>query len=26
VEPINLYGMTKAVGEKIIVQANDLTD
>jgi FlaA1/EpsC-like NDP-sugar epimerase len=26
VEPINLYGMTKAVGEKIVVQANDLTD
>lgn len=26
VEPINLYGMTKAVGEKIIIQANDLTD
>lgn len=26
VEPINLYGMSKAVGEKIIVQANDLTD
>lgn len=26
VEPINLYGMTKAVGEKIIVQANDLND
>jgi UDP-N-acetylglucosamine 4,6-dehydratase len=26
VEPINLYGMTKAVGEKIIVQANDLSD
>jgi FlaA1/EpsC-like NDP-sugar epimerase len=26
VEPINLYGMTKAVGEKIIVQANNLTD
>lgn len=26
VEPVNLYGMTKAVGEKIIVQANDLTD
>ncbi len=26
VEPINLYGMTKSVGEKIIVQANDLTD
>jgi UDP-N-acetylglucosamine 4,6-dehydratase/5-epimerase len=26
VEPINLYGMTKAVGEKIIIQANELTD
>ena len=26
VEPINLYGMTKAVGEKIIVQANELSD
>lgn len=26
VEPINLYGMSKAVGEKIIVQANDLSD
>ena len=26
VEPINLYGMTKAVGEKTIVQANDLSD
>ena len=26
VEPINLYGMSKAVGEKIIVQANNLTD
>jgi FlaA1/EpsC-like NDP-sugar epimerase len=26
VEPINLYGMTKAVGEKIVVQANDLSD
>lgn len=24
VEPVNLYGLTKAVGEKIIVQANDL--
>lgn len=24
VEPINLYGMTKAVGEKLIIQANDL--
>lgn len=24
VEPLNLYGMTKAVGEKLIVQANDL--
>jgi UDP-N-acetylglucosamine 4,6-dehydratase len=26
VEPINLYGMTKAVGEKIIIQANNLSD
>lgn len=26
VEPINLYGMTKAVGEKTIIQANDLSD
>jgi UDP-N-acetylglucosamine 4,6-dehydratase/5-epimerase len=26
VEPLNLYGMTKAVGEKVIIQANDLTD
>lgn len=26
VEPINLYGMTKSVGEKLIVQANSLTD
>lgn len=26
VEPINLYGMTKSVGEKTIVQANDLSD
>lgn len=26
VDPINLYGMTKAVGEKIIIQANDLGD
>ena len=26
VEPINLYGMTKAVGEKVIIQANDLSD
>lgn len=25
VEPLNLYGMTKAVGEKLIIQANDLT-
>lgn len=25
VDPINLYGMTKAVGEKIIIQANNLT-
>jgi FlaA1/EpsC-like NDP-sugar epimerase len=24
--PINLYGMTKAVGEKLIIQANNLTD
>ena len=26
VEPINLYGMTKAVGEKLIIQANDLSE
>lgn len=26
VEPVNLYGMTKAVAEKIIIQANDLSD
>lgn len=26
VEPINLYGMSKAVGEKTIIQANDLSD
>jgi UDP-N-acetylglucosamine 4,6-dehydratase len=26
VEPVNLYGMTKSVGEKLIIQANDLTD
>jgi UDP-N-acetylglucosamine 4,6-dehydratase/5-epimerase len=26
VEPINLYGMTKSVGEKIVIQANDLSD
>jgi len=26
VSPINLYGMTKAVGEKLIIQANTLTD
>lgn len=26
VEPINLYGMTKSVGEKVIIQANNLTD
>jgi FlaA1/EpsC-like NDP-sugar epimerase len=25
VEPLNLYGMTKSVGEKLIIQANDLT-
>lgn len=25
VEPNNLYGMTKAVGEKLIIQANDLS-
>jgi FlaA1/EpsC-like NDP-sugar epimerase len=24
VEPLNLYGMTKAVGEKLILQANDI--
>lgn len=26
VEPINVYGMTKAVGEKLIIQANCLSD
>lgn len=26
VEPINLYGMTKSVGEKVIIQANDLSE
>lgn len=26
VEPVNLYGMTKSVGEKVIIQANDLTN
>jgi len=26
VEPLNLYGMTKSVGEKLIIQANDLSD
>lgn len=26
VEPINLYGMTKAVGEKLIIQANTQSD
>jgi UDP-N-acetylglucosamine 4,6-dehydratase len=26
VEPVNLYGMTKSVGEKLIIQANDLSD
>jgi len=26
VEPNNLYGMTKAVGEKLIIQANDLSE
>lgn len=26
VEPINLYGMSKAVGEKVIIQANELSD
>lgn len=26
VEPINLYGMTKSVGEKCIIQANNLSD
>lgn len=25
VEPINLYGMTKSVGEKVIIQANELS-
>lgn len=26
VEPINLYGMTKSVGEKLIIQGNDLSE
>jgi FlaA1/EpsC-like NDP-sugar epimerase len=26
VEAVNLYGMTKAIGEKLIIQANDLSD
>jgi UDP-N-acetylglucosamine 4,6-dehydratase/5-epimerase len=26
VEPINLYGMTKAFGEKLMIQANDLSE
>lgn len=26
VEPINLYGMTKSVGEKVMIQANQLSD
>lgn len=26
VDPLNLYGMTKAVGEKIIIQGNELSD
>lgn len=26
VEPLNLYGMTKSVGEKLIIQGNDLSD
>lgn len=26
VEPINLYGMTKSVGEKVIIQANDICE
>ncbi len=26
VEPLNLYGMTKSVGEKLIIQANSLSD
>jgi FlaA1/EpsC-like NDP-sugar epimerase len=26
VDPLNLYGMTKAVGEKLIIQANELSD
>ena len=26
VSPLNLYGMTKAVGEKLIIQANERTD
>ena len=26
VEPLNLYGMTKSVGEKLIIQGNELTE
>jgi FlaA1/EpsC-like NDP-sugar epimerase len=26
VEPVNLYGMTKSVGEKLIIQGNELSD
>ena len=26
VEPLNLYGMTKSVGEKLIIQGNDLSE
>jgi len=26
VEPLNLYGMTKATGEKLIIQANNISD
>src|SRR5699024_1718975 len=26
VEPINFYGLTKAIGEKLIIQANQLSD
>lgn len=26
VDPVNLYGMTKAIGEKLMIRANDLSD
>ena len=26
VDPLNLYGMTKAVGERLVIQANELSD